>query len=465
MTSPVALYLCRLCLNKTPTRVNIFGGDFPRMLEILTSIKVDEEDGLPKYSCIKCAKEVQMCLMVKKRIIKAHQFLLEGLKKKKTTFESTVITRIVNKGESSVQNKTKTAKQKVVSKKSNPVITQNKTQCKSKLFDNSNEAATDEDAYDNSNEATTDEDANEGSVKHDVKTEGVETTNQPNAIKEEKESLDQEVHEILDEDQKCIESTGFTCETCNLTFSDKQKFNLHSLKHKKSQCHICSRIVRSGNLKKHIRLHTAGPSVCSTCGVTFKNFESLRGHIFHYHKHTAHQYICEECGKSFRIKYSFLLHKRKAHIGLRNFKCNTCGKAFITNANLLRHVRMTHEKLRPHVCEYCGTGFFCKRVLRAHTRQHTNEKPFVCQHCLEGFRQRVSLRTHLKSKHGIEEAKEFFCKTCEKGFATNFALNIHQRLHEIKKCEICSANFGGDEYLTKHLREVHQVKVEIKQDS
>uniref|UniRef100_A0A6P7GA55 Zinc finger protein 724-like isoform X3 n=1 Tax=Diabrotica virgifera virgifera TaxID=50390 RepID=A0A6P7GA55_DIAVI len=465
MTSPVALYLCRLCLNKTPTRVNIFGGDFPRMLEILTSIKVDEEDGLPKYSCIKCAKEVQMCLMVKKRIIKAHQFLLEGLKKKKTTFESTVITRIVNKGESSVQNKTKTAKQKVVSKKSNPVITQNKTQCKSKLFDNSNEAATDEDAYDNSNEATTDEDANEGSVKHDVKTEGVETTNQPNAIKEEKESLDEEVHEILDEDQKCIESTGFTCETCNLTFSDKPTFNLHSLKHKKSKCHICGRFIRSDNIKKHIMLHTAGPSVCSICGATCKNIESLRGHIFYQHKSKAEQYICEECGKTFRVKYKFLLHKKKAHMGLRNFKCTTCGKAFFTNGNLLTHVRMTHEKLRPHVCEYCGTGFSSTYALKTHKRQHTNEKPFVCEHCLEGFRQRVSLRSHLKSKHGIEEVKEFFCKTCEKGFATNYALSIHERLHETMKCEICSENFAGGDYLTNHLREVHNMEVEMAQDT
>ncbi|XP_050506762.1 zinc finger protein 567-like isoform X2 [Diabrotica virgifera virgifera] len=403
--------------------------------------------------------------MVKKRIIKAHQLLLEALRKKRAIVQRIATTSIVNKVQSSVPKKTNTTKQKVVSKKTNPIINQNRTQSKSKLFDNSNEATTDEDANDNSNEATTNEDANEGSVKHDIKIEVVEKTNQPNTIKEEKGLLEQDVNEILDAAQKHIKSTVSTCKICNLTFSDKPAYYLHNLKHIKGKCHICGRVMRRDNLKKHIMMHTAGPSVCSTCGATCKNIESLRGHIFNYHKHTAQQYVCEECGRSFRRKHIFLLHKKKVHGGVRNFKCSTCGKTFFTNTDLLKHIRMTHEKLRPHVCEYCGSGFSSKYALKTHTRQHTDEKPFVCQHCFEGFRQRVSLRSHLKSRHGIEEAKEFVCKICEKGFATDYALNIHQRLHQTKKCEICSENFGGDEYLTNHLREVHQVEVEMRQDS
>ncbi|XP_050506749.1 zinc finger protein 32-like isoform X19 [Diabrotica virgifera virgifera] len=452
MATPLPLYQCRLCLNKTSSRVNVFGGDFPGMLEVLTSIKVHEEDGLPKYSCTKCAKDVLLALMVKRRIIKAHQFLLEALENKRAIFETIDTTPIVNTVESSVPKKTKTAKQKIVSKKSKPIIKQNQTQPNSKLVENSNEA-------------TTEEDANEGNVKHDISTEGAEKTNQPNTQKEKKKSLDQDVQKILGEVQKRIGNTGFTCKTCNLSFSDRYPFYLHSLKHKKSQCHICNRFLRTGNLKKHIMMHTEGPSECSICGATFKNADCLRCHVFHYHKHTANQYICEECGKTFRVKYKFFLHKKKVHGGVRNFKCSTCGKAFFTNTNLLNHVRITHEKLRPHVCEYCSKGFSSRYALKTHKRQHTNEKPFVCYHCSEGFKQRVSLRSHLKSKHGIEEALEFFCKTCEKGFATDHALSVHERLHENKKCDICSENFAGDEYLKNHRREVHQVEVEMTQDS
>ncbi|XP_050506746.1 zinc finger protein 718-like isoform X16 [Diabrotica virgifera virgifera] len=452
MATPLPLYQCRLCLNKTSSRVNVFGGDFPGMLEVLTSIKVHEEDGLPKYSCTKCAKDVLLALMVKRRIIKAHQFLLEALENKRAIFETIDTTPIVNTVESSVPKKTKTAKQKIVSKKSKPIIKQNQTQPNSKLVENSNEA-------------TTEEDANEGNVKHDISTEGAEKTNQPNTQKEKKKSLDQDVQKILGEVQKRIGNTGFTCKTCNLSFSDKKSFNLHKRTHGKSQCHICGRNITKSNMSKHVRMHTAGPETCTICGTTFKNFNGLRCHNLHYHKHTAQQYICEECGKTFRVKYKFLLHKKKVHGGVRNFKCSTCGKAFFTNFTLAKHVRMTHEKMRPHICEYCGTGFSSEYALMTHKRQHTNEKPFVCEHCLEGFRQRVSLRSHLKSKHGIEEAKNFFCKTCEKGFATNWALSIHQRSHETTKCEICSENFAGDEYLTKHLKEVHQVEVEMKKDN
>lgn len=43
MSTQAKLYQCRLCLTKTATRVNIFGGDFPKMLEILTSIKVSQK--------------------------------------------------------------------------------------------------------------------------------------------------------------------------------------------------------------------------------------------------------------------------------------------------------------------------------------------------------------------------------------------------------------------------------------
>ncbi|XP_028143552.1 zinc finger protein 391 [Diabrotica virgifera virgifera] len=335
---------------------------------------------------------------------------------------------------------------------------------KSMVFEN--ESLAEIKLMEDSNEATDNEDSNEDrSIIHDVDvTTSIETElDEPDTHQEENDPLDPDV---LINVRSRIKSTNLRCETCNKSFSDRRSFTVHNRQHDKSKCDICDRVIRVDNMRKHVlMMHTAEPSVCPICGATFKNSEGVRCHIFHYHKHTAQRYVCDECGKTFRKKYNFSLHKKKVHMCLKSFKCSTCGKAFFTKASLSAHVRMTHEKQRPHVCEYCGTGFSSKHVLKTHKRQHTNEKPFVCEHCSEGFRQRVSLRSHLKSKHGIEEVKEFFCETCEKGFATNWALNIHQRLHETKKCEICSENFAGDEYLANHLIEVHQVEVEIKQDS
>ncbi|XP_074037588.1 uncharacterized protein [Leptinotarsa decemlineata] len=422
MTS-VNLYQCRLCLKRTPTRVNIYGGDFPKMLEVLTSIKVRENDGLPRYSCSKCAQEVKTALLVKKRIVKAHKTLMETLKNKQKLFlkkaaEIGAVESVINIRDQERIPTTVVQKSLEETREKNSNLSDDKQEQLPIEFVN-----------------IADEE-----IKIEQE-ELIDSTNDPSPI-----------HQIFTR----MQEKSLACEICNLSFLDKPSYNLHNAKHKKTKCHICSRMIRSDNIKKHIMLHTAGPSVCQMCGATCKNIESLRGHIFYQHKSSAEQYVCEECGQGFRIKYKFLLHKKKAHMGLRNFKCETCGKGFFTNGNLMTHVRMTHEKLRPHVCEFCGTGFSSTYALKTHKRQHTNEKPYVCDFCEEGFRQRVSLRSHLKSKHGVEESKAFVCKTCSKGFATNYALNVHERLHMSEKCEICSETFSG-EYLKNHLKEVHNI--------
>lgn len=262
--------------------------------------------------------------------------------------------------------------------------------------------------------------------------------------------------------RQTIKKDQYACDTCNLTFTYKSQFNLHKNKHKKTKCQICNAVIRTDNFRKHLMLHSAAPMNCKLCGATCKNIESLRGHIYYQHKMQADTYVCEECGKKFRTKYKFSLHKKKEHTGLRAFKCETCGKGFFTKGNLMTHDRMTHKKLRPHICEFCGTGFSSPYALKTHKRQHTNEKPYVCEFCNEGFRQKVSLRSHLKSRHGYEESKEAICQQCGKGFATTYALNIHERLHiNTEKCDLCSDSFVEKEYLKNHLRQVHQIEIEI----
>ncbi|CAG9861735.1 unnamed protein product [Phyllotreta striolata] len=428
MNNQTQLYQCRLCLTRTSTRVNIFGGDFPKMLEILTSIKVKESDGLPKFSCTKCAKDVQLALTVKKRIIKAHKILVDALNTKKQLLEKSKKTsndKIVKKTLKNNVKKPTTKQQNVVMPL--PII--------------------------ESVESLAETSSNTSDLP--IKQEPPEASSDSAELPA---NSTEDLQQVIARVQKRLRPTSFTCETCNETFTEKSAYSLHCMKHKKTECHVCGRIIRSDNFKKHLMLHTAGPSVCSLCGATCKNIESLRGHIFYQHKNAAEQYVCELCGKGFRIKYKFILHKKKEHLNVRNFKCDVCGKCFFTNGDLRSHAKMTHQKLRPHVCEYCGTGFSSSYALKTHKRQHTNEKPFVCEYCNEGFRQRVSLKSHLKSKHGIEEAKAWFCKVCERGFATNYALSIHERLHEVRKCHVCSESFGSSEFLNNHLWEVHNVK-------
>ncbi|KAJ8922749.1 hypothetical protein NQ315_007784 [Exocentrus adspersus] len=408
------------------------------MLEILTSIKVKENDGLPKYSCSKCAQDVKSALITKRRIIRAHKLLVESLRKKKDQFDQRIKQVL---GDNTIM---------IVEDDEEAVPSAHTSNI---IFSNSRKP---------SNPHKPIEFVNVSPADSDVK-QAIEKVNSNSGVTLTKVKQEKSLQQVIDEVVAKANKT-YKCEICNITFPDKSTYSTHSGKHKKTKCEMCGIVIRSDNFKKHLMLHNSGPSTCDICGAICKNIESLRGHIFYQHKSSANEYVCEECGKHFRIKYKFELHKKKEHTGVRNFKCETCGKAFFTNGNLTTHVNMTHKKLRPHICEFCGTGFSSSYALKTHKRQHTNEKPFTCEFCPESFRQKVSLRSHLKSKHNVEESKEHFCKVCDKGFATSYALSIHARLHMAQKCEVCSESFADSEYLTNHLKDVHNITAVIENE-
>ncbi|CAH1983895.1 unnamed protein product [Acanthoscelides obtectus] len=471
------LYQCRLCLKRTPTRVNIFGGDFPKMLEILTSIKVHEKDGLPKYSCLPCATEVKQAVATQIRIRKAYQYLKESLNKRHTPKLSAEGTadidqssqkRILNKQTIVESNRRIEPKKNVDRKLSTVSINKNSEALAKPVEDTLRKVGEVEDLDKNKN----DNDAfitsvtrnkrsqpkstgiTKGSTvsvnKNNPDSQKLETPKEPEIEFNPEASTFNENIRLLN-DTKHKKQT--TCKICRISFSNTDSFYRHSLKHKKAQCSICNLVLMKTNMKKHMLRHKDTPAICHLCGLTYKNVESLRTHIYYQHLE-VNAFICEECGRKFKKQSALNVHKNKVHTGERNFKCATCGKTFFTKKYLKSH-EMTHKKLRPCICEYCNVGFSTRHALKIHRRQHTNEKPFVCDKCDESFRQRVSLRNHLKSKHAIEEAKEFVCSECGRGFATDYALNIHRRLHAFLKCEVCSESFADREYLYNHMKEAH----------
>lgn len=219
--------------------------------------------------------------------------------------------------------------------------------------------------------------------------------------------------------------SNYKCEECNKVFRNKQSLNTHCKGHIKKACPICGVEITVYNLSKHITNHKAAPAICHLCGITSKNPESLRGHM--YYTHSKKRLTCEECGREFKKLYAYKMHIKKEHIGERTFTCDTCGKRFFTNYELNSHIRTTHLKQRPHICKFCNKGFSSRFSMRTHERQHTNEVPYVCEVCGEGFRQNVSLRAHRKSKHNIIESKNAECPICRKMFRDDWALKSHTR--------------------------------------
>lgn len=199
-----------------------------------------------------------MALTIKKRIIKAHRILLDALTRKKYLLERT------KRFNSEVSIKRVPAVAKSVTPKPVPKPI---TRIVPKEIPVNSEPT--EYAETESSSKT------KSVIPAKVKQEKMdEDHDEP--FQESQPIDDEELQKIINEVETQVKKVGFTCETCNLTFADKSSYNLHSMKHKKTKCHVCGRLIRTDNFKKHLMLHTAGPSVCSLCGATCKNIESLR---------------------------------------------------------------------------------------------------------------------------------------------------------------------------------------------
>ncbi|XP_045480069.1 zinc finger protein draculin-like [Harmonia axyridis] len=456
---------CRLCLRNTETYINLFDGNFQKMILELTSLEISEHDGYPKIACISCIDEIQQATKTRKRILECHKKLLklntnELEEENRNHPEIILVTDYSEESEDMPCEISHDGLEEILTYEDcSEVNGLDDFVIKTELSEDSNDMTFEVlDHLDTENEVNI--------VELDNKSEDELLRNQ-SCRKFKKTTLDS-IKTILSSDIKKRKRTTrkvqrvdqYICEECGENFScDKYAFNLHKMKHKKSQCKICGIVIRSDNMSKHLDNHTSGPRVCDLCGVTCKNIESLRGHIFYMHKKSKDEYKCDQCSRTYRQKYKLEQHKNKEHIGARRHICNVCQKKFFTFKDMNSHINMTHKKLRPHICKHCSKGFSSKYALKTHIRQHTNETPYKCSVCGEGFRQNVSLRTHLKSKHNIQEDKNFPCEFCDKSFASCFALKVHLRLHNDNsyQCRDCKEYFHQSIYLFNHMKTVHNI--------
>jgi len=116
-----------------------------------------------------------------------------------------------------------------------------------------------------------------------------------------------------------IDPKPFTCEICNLSFSEK------------------------GSLRRHERIHTGErPFTCKICNLSFSVSTNLKRHI-------------------------------SIHTGEKPLKCKICNYSCITSDKLKSHVRI-HTGEKPYTCKICNSSFNSSSTLRNHLRIHTGEK-------------------------------------------------------------------------------------------
>ncbi|CAG9795359.1 unnamed protein product [Diatraea saccharalis] len=128
-------------------------------------------------------------------------------------------------------------------------------------------------------------------------------------------------------------------------------------------------------------------------------------------------------------------------------RCETCGKLFASRSVLARHQRV-HTGERPYACARCGRRFAQR------------ERPFACELCPKSFTQRGALAVHAR-QHVPKNARALElhrCRFCSKVFLYASGLSRHMTVHSGKVfvCNTCSRHFRDKSSLRRHLRKSHR---------
>ncbi|XP_071059379.1 zinc finger protein 583-like isoform X1 [Pseudochaenichthys georgianus] len=197
-------------------------------------------------------------------------------------------------------------------------------------------------------------------------------------------------HESVSDPQRSAENKQFSCSVCKKAFSRSGNVKKHMRVHtgeKQFSCSVCKKAFsRSGNVKKHMRVHTGEkPFSCSVCKRAFSQSAHLTAHMRVHTGEKAHS--CSVCKKAFSQSADLKKHMR-VHTGERPFSCSVCKKAFSQNADLKKHMSV-HTGEKAHRCSVCKKAFSLRGNLKKHMRVHTGEKAHLSDRQLlslsEGF--------------------------------------------------------------------------------
>ena len=150
----------------------------------------------------------------------------------------------------------------------------------------------------------------------------------------------------------------------------------------------------------------------------------------------------------------------------KRFNYGQCFQSYISKNALQNHVKTQHEIHEPVICPHCNKSFLIKKYLNEHvTKIHINGgiKRFQCDKCFESFTRKTLLQTHVKSKHEIHEPS--ICNYCNKSFKIQEYLDKHiSNVHKnnvIKnhKCDACNQTFKKNQSLKMHIQFVHEKKL------
>ncbi|XP_017081370.2 zinc finger protein 160 [Drosophila eugracilis] len=245
-------------------------------------------------------------------------------------------------------------------------------------------------------------------------------------------------------------------------------------------------------------------SKCTNCQKTFDSPQSLAQHRSEVH--SADNHLCLSCGTSFQSAQALGRHTRSCQplastSSCANpsaaqkkpiYSCDQCSFKSQYESDLVYH-RIFHTrsgtigKNELLQCPLCPKSFK-KHSLRAHLRNHTDEKIFECTQCHQKFARRHNLKNHMATMHSKKEDQDkatlakkqvedqpkpkFQCGTCGKILAKKYSLKLHELSHSKTverryRCHLEDCSYAGltPESLKTHLISHAQGRHKCEQDN
>lgn len=203
------------------------------------------------------------------------------------------------------------------------------------------------------------------------------------------------------------------CAFCHKEFLRIKDLRIHVDEHPRRIVDLCQRKVRYS-----LECHKVEISClqCTICSERVANLDSLKSHLT-----IEHSKIFDPDKDDGFMPYL---------INDETFTCVHCGIYYTSFMNLVRHNNVHYQK---HICDVCGKGFSTRYQLQCHMAVHDSGE-FSCNKCNAVFKNRSLRNSHMA--------------------------NIHRTIRY--KCPHCDETFAMYRHRTKHLKEIHDVKVEYR---